>query len=32
MRNAEKMLAILDPIRRAPNGEAVIAPGRFGLD
>ena len=31
MRNAEKMLAILDAIRTAPNGEAIIAPGRFGL-
>ena len=31
MRNPEKMMAILDAMRQAPNGETVIAPARFWL-
>ena len=30
MRNPEKMLALLEAMRKTPNGQTVIAPGRFG--
>ena len=31
MRKPEKMLALLEAMRKTPNGQTVIAPGRFGL-
>ena len=31
MRKPEKMLALLEAMRKMPNGQTVIAPGRFGL-
>ena len=30
MRNPEKLLTLLDAMRIAPNGQTIIAPGRFG--